>query len=227
MEKETLFARLLEDIKEQAKGQGGSVTKEQVQTQFSSLDLETEQLELVYEFLRANLIGMEQPIRAQSCLTQEETAYLEEYESSLQELAPDSEEDKFLQGCLKHIVAMGKELAGKGVLIEDLIGEGNLLLSLHSKQIDITKAPKDWETKVFTTIREGMQRLIEEAKTIEMADEKVVDWLNTVADKSKEMQDSLQRKPTLSELSHYMSIQEEELREVIQIAGNQAELVAQ
>ena len=58
MEKELLFAKTLEYIKGIAKDQGHVVSREQVETAFEPLDFGPEQMEMVYDYLRKQKIGI-------------------------------------------------------------------------------------------------------------------------------------------------------------------------
>ena len=79
MEKEILFAKTLEYVKGIAKEQGHIVSKEQVETAFAPLEFGQEQLEMVYDYLRKQKIGIEEAVDPDAFLSEEDIDYLDMY----------------------------------------------------------------------------------------------------------------------------------------------------
>ena len=84
MNQEALFARTLEQVKEQAAGQGGWIGEEEVQEAFAPLGLSGEQLQMVYDYLVKHKIGIGAPVNPDDYLTEEEKNYLQNYLDELE-----------------------------------------------------------------------------------------------------------------------------------------------
>ena len=143
MEKELLFAKTLEYIKSVAKEQNHIVSKEQVETAFAPLEFGPEQLEMVYDYLRKQKIGIEEAVDPDAFLSEEDVDYLDAYLEELKYLpeatagereaitlsamAGDKDAQARLIGLfLPQVVEIAKLYAGQGAYLEDLIGEGNV-----------------------------------------------------------------------------------------------------
>ena len=72
MNREVLFAKTLEEVKTLAKDQGGFVTEEQVKEAFETLDLDNEQLQMVFDYLVKHKVGIGEPVDLDDYLTEEE-----------------------------------------------------------------------------------------------------------------------------------------------------------
>ena len=144
---EVLFAKTLEAVRKTAKEQGNCISESQVKEAFEELFLSQEQLELVYDYLKKHKIGIGEPVDLDEYLSAEEIDYLEEYkkELSLLETVSDGEKEaitlsamagerdaqqKLIGIYLPQVVDISKLYAGQGALLEDLIGEGNVALTV-------------------------------------------------------------------------------------------------
>ena len=94
MEKEVLFAKTLEYIKNVAKDQGNIVSKEQVETAFEPLGFAAEQMEMVYDYLNKQKIGVEEAVDPDAYLSAEDVDYLETYLEELEALERVSDGEK-------------------------------------------------------------------------------------------------------------------------------------
>ena len=72
MEKELLFAKTLEYIKSVAKEQNHIVSREQVESAFAPLEFGPEQMEMVYDYLHKQKIGIEEAVDPDSFLSEED-----------------------------------------------------------------------------------------------------------------------------------------------------------
>ena len=75
MNREAEFAKTLEEVKRTARAQQNFITKMEVEEAFSALSLSTEQMEMVYDYLRQNKIGVDEPADADAFLEEEEENY--------------------------------------------------------------------------------------------------------------------------------------------------------
>ena len=84
--KEKEFAEILKLVTRTARENRNVISKEQVAEAFSELELDEKQLEMVYDYLKAHKIGVDEAADTDFDLTEEETNYLNDYLESLNAL---------------------------------------------------------------------------------------------------------------------------------------------
>ncbi|MCR5254543.1 MAG: hypothetical protein K6D96_01300 [Acetatifactor sp.] len=242
MNKEVLFAKKLEEVRALAGSQGNCVSEQQVQEAFKELDFGGEQLQMVYDYLVKHKVGIGKPLDEEDYLTDEEKNYLDNYLESLNELKDYSkgEREAFLIGAmskdeysrgmliesfLKDVVDIAKIYTGQGVLLEDLIGEGNLALTLGSSLLSTAENVEEAEGMLIKTIMDRMEELVAEQESADKTDKKIEDRVNRVNDKAKELYDDLLRKVTVSELAKEMGLTESYIRETVKMSGRKIEYI--
>lgn len=243
MEKEQLiFAQTLEQLKETARLQGNMLTSEQIQEAFEEMKLNEAQLSLIHEYLQKNHIGIDEPGKTDENLTQEDVNYLNIYLDELRELpvVSDGEKravmmsaltqdvtacNKLVEIFLPQVVEIAKLYAGQGTLVEDLIGEGNVALASAVNMLDCVESIDEVEGFLGKMIMDAMQDYIGEDSDNRGLDEKVLEKVNLINDKAKEMADELLRKVTIAELAKEMEIEEDEIKEAIRLSANHMEYI--
>lgn len=240
MNKELAFAKKLEEIRKIAKQQGNMLSKEQVETAFAEIDISKEQLQPVFDYLKSKNIGIGEPVDVEEVLSQEDKDYLAEYVESLKELPVFSDGEKrayamsamagdsagklnMIHLFLPQVVDIAKLYSGQGVLLEDLIGEGNVALAAGVEMLGCLEDPEEVDGMLGKMIMNAMEDYITENTEAKKADMQVVDKVNHISDQAKELAESLQRKITVEELAEETGIAEEEIREAIKFSGNRIE----
>ena len=233
---EVLFAKTLERVRKQAKEQGNCIEKEQVEQAFSALELSDEQLSLVFDYLEKHKIGIGEPLDPDEYLSEEEVNYLEEYkkELSLLELVSEGEKEaiilsamageadaqrKLINIYLPQVVEIAKLYSGQGVFLEDLIGEGNVALTMGVTMLGCLEHAAEAEGMLGKMIMDAMEDFINENRAEEDKDKKVLGKVKKVARKAKELSDELRRKVTVEELSAETGMSESAITEAMQFSG--------
>lgn len=236
------FARVLQQLKDTARLQENMLTSEQIQEAFDSLSLTEEQMGLIHEYLNKSNIGIDAPSDSDANLTSEDTSYLNMYLEELKDLpevtdgekravmmsalAQDSSAcSKLTEIFLPQVVEIAKLYAGQGALVEDLIGEGNVALSMGVTMLDCVESIDEIDGFLAKMIMDAMEEYISDDTDSHQASEKVLDKVNLVNDKSKEMAEELLRKVTVEELAQEMQLDEEEIREAIRLSANHMEYI--
>lgn len=237
MDREILFAKILESVKKKGLLQGNRIGKEQVREAFAELALEEAQLALVYEYLEKHHIGVDgEASPTQDSLTEEETDYLQEYVASLQEIPVLSEGEKeatflsamageisakkqLIEAFLPKVPDMARIYAGQGVFLEDLIGQGNMALSEGVSMLGAAENAADAEGMLAWIIMDAMEKLVEEGREDRDADRKLEERVNRIADQARGLAEDLRRKVTVRELAEETGIPEEEIRDVYRVSG--------
>ena len=109
--------------------------------------------------------------------------------------------------------------------VEDLIGEGNVALSMGVTMLDCVESIDEIDGFLAKMIMDAMEEYISDDTDSHQAGEKVLDKVNLVNDKSKEMAEELLRKVTVEELAQEMQLDEEEIREAIRLSANHMEYI--
>ena len=228
MNKEVLFAQTLEQVRKTAKEQGNCISEEQVKDAFAELDLSGEQLQMVFDYLLKHKIGIGQPMDPDEFLTDEEKDYLQEYLDEVAELPTYTDGEKLafamsamageadaqqrlIEIHLADVAEIAKLYAGQGVLLEDLVGEGNLALSFGVTMLGSLEKPQEVEGMLGKMIMDAMEEYI-----AEHAENSKV---NKVADKARELAEELQRKVTIEELMEETGMSRKMIEDAVRMSG--------
>lgn len=242
MEKEILFAKTLEAVKQMAREQGNCVTKEQIEEAFAEMDLAEEQLELIVDYLQKHKIGIGEQVNPDDYLTEEENNYIDTYLEELQLLKEVSEgereaitlsamagdiqaQKRLIEIYLPQVVEIAKLYSGQGVFMEDLIGEGNLAVAAGVSMLGCLEHAHEAEGMLGKMIMDAMEDYISENMEESKADQKVLERVNKVADQARELAEELQRKVTIEELAEETKLSKEVILEAIRISGGSIEYI--
>ena len=236
------FAQTLQQLKDTARLQENMLTSEQISEAFEALSLTEEQMGLIHEYLNKNHIGIDAPADQNANLSSEDTNYLNMYLEELKDLPEVSDGEKravmmsalaqdnsacnkLIEIFLPQVVEIAKLYAGQGALVEDLIGEGNVALSMGVTMLDCVETIEEIDGFLAKMIMDAMEEYISDDTDSHQTGEKVLDKVNLVNDKSKEMAEELMRKVTVAELAQEMQMDEEEIRDAIKLSANHMEYI--
>lgn len=236
MSREQEFAKILEDVKALARGQGNMVTEAQVMDAFAGLSLSGEQMQMVYDYLLQSKIGIGQHLDPKEYLTEKEMDYLEEYLSEIEGLGDVAEGEKeaitlsamagdadaqtrLTEIYLKEVPQIAKLYAGQGVYLEDLIGEGNVALAIGVSMLGSQESAQEALGLLGKMIMDAMESYIRENTDAKKLDAKVADKVNLVADKARELSEELRRNVTVQELAEESGLSENAIRDAIRMSG--------
>ena len=242
MNKEVLFASILEKVRSLAKEQGNCVSEEQVKDAFASLDLNNEQLQMVFDYLVKHKVGINEPVNVDDYLTDEERNYLQDYLDELAQLPKVSDGEKeaitisamagdltaqnrLTEIYLPDVVEIAKIYTGQGVLLEDLIGEGNVALAMGSTMLGCLEKPNEAQGMLVKMMMDAMEDYIAENASNEKADLKVVQKVNKVMEAAKELAEEFRRKVTVEESATETKMSQSAIREAIKFSGNNIEYI--
>ena len=242
MNKELLFAQTLEKVKNIAGEQGNCISEEQVKQEFEALELNNEQLQLVFDYLVKHKVGINQPVNIDDYLTDEERNYLQDYLDELAQLPVLSEgekeaitlsamagdadaQGKLTEAFLPDVVEIAKLYTGQGVLLEDLIGEGNVAVAIGVTMLGCLENASEAQGMLGKMIMDAMETYIAENASNEKVDQRVVDRVNKVMEAAKELAEDFRRKVTIAELAAEMKMSEAAVREAVKLTGNNIEYI--
>lgn len=238
--REVLFGKSLEKIRRMAKEQGNCVSEEQVREELSALNLNEAQLEMVYDYLAKHKVGIGAPADPEEYLTGQERDYLQDY---LDELAALSEvtqgereaytisamagdvwaQQRLTESYLREVVDIARLYAGQGVALEELIGEGNVALSVGVGMLGSLEKPSEAQGMLAKCVMDAMEDFIQAHAAAEKAEKNVADKVNRVADKARELAEELRRKVTPEELQRETGMSMKAIQDAMRMSGFQIE----
>lgn len=233
---EILFARNLKKVRDLAKEQGNCVSEQQVRESFAGLDLSESQLQMVFDYLRKHKVGIGEPVDLDEYLSEAETDYLEEYKKELERLEKVSDGEKeavilsamagekaaqsrLIHLYLAQVAEISRLYAGQGVFLEDLIGEGNVALSMGVTMLGCLEHAGEAEGMLMKMVMDAMERCIAENVRQQDKDKKVLARVNEVADKAKELAHDLNRKVTAEELAAETGMSVKAIKDAMRMSG--------
>ena len=117
--------------------------------------------------------------------------------------------------------------AGQGVMLSDLVQEGNiaLMLSLESLNAESPDMGQDvCEEQVCAAIRSSMQETLEEQELLKSANDTIVTKVNLISQGVSNLTEELDRKVTVEKLAAYLNMPEDEVADILRLAGEGIEV---
>ena len=237
MNQELAFAKTLEEIKSLAASQGNVVSKEQVEEAFTGIGMEKDALSPIYDYLKQKKIGIGEPVDLDEYLTEEDKDFLTDYISQIEELPvyTDGQKEAFflsamagdregkaktIEILLPDIVDIAKLYTGQEVLLEDLIGEGNVALAVGVEMLGALESAKEVPGTLAKMAMDAMEALIRETEDDHKVDSKIADRVNQVSEEAKKLAEALNRKITIEELTEETGLTEKKIKDAIRMSGN-------
>ena len=243
MGREKEFTAILEQIKKKARAGQNFITSTEIEEAFSALSLSTEQMDMVYAYLRENKIGIDEPADMDAGLEEEERNYLDSYLEALTAIPgategereaitlsamagdPDAVE-RLTELMLPEVPQITKLYTGKGVSLEDLIGEGNVALSLGVTMLGALEHAHEARGMLGRMIMDAMEDCITASEAEEKADQKIADKVNKVADAANVLREELRRAVTVEELMEETGFSRKAIEDAVRISGGSIESIA-
>lgn len=240
MNEQLEFAKKINDLVELALDQENVIFEDQLFDIFPEVKNDEAKLSVIKEFLSEKKIGLNEKLPFEELITEDEKNYLDFYLDELNETEPltsgqreaymlsamAGEEDSqmhILNDTLKNVVEIAKLYAGQGVLLEDLIGEGNLCLVTAVSLLGSCEDVKEAEGMLSSQIMNAMQDLIAENADAASAEEKLLDKVNKVAKAAKELAEDLGRKVTIEELANESGLTKAAIEKALKLTSNKIE----
>ena len=240
MDKEILFIRTLEQVKTVAMEQDNCISREQVEEAFEPLALSGEQMEMVFDYLHQNKIGVGSPVDLNEFLADEEKDYLDTYLEELRSLplltsgereavtlsamAGDADaQNRLMESFLPEVVEIAKLYAGQGVYLEDLIGEGNMAVAIGVGMLGALEHVSEAQGMLGRMIMDAMEEYIAQNAEETKRDKRIADKVNKVADAARELSEELHRKVTIEEVMAESGLSRKTIEDALRMSGGMIE----
>lgn len=242
MENKIIFREMLTEIKKAADAAGNIITKDEVRNLLAGLPLEEEHFKMVYEYLDSQKIRVvESKEEAQEALLEEPKRGLSLYLEELSKLSGEAIENEhelirqamlgdekaksaLIESYLPLICEMAGEYSGTEIPAEDLIQEGNLGLLMAMNKLAKFDNPAAGRAHLINSINQAMEQAIEMSRESKQMDEGIVSRVNHLKEAVDNLERDLGHKVSAEELSAYLEMPLEEIRDVLRMSGDQFEL---
>lgn len=246
MDQQTRFRTALAALSASAERKNRKLTREDVAEFLQEMDLNQEQYQLVYGYLASKKIrveGVEFPrIPAEEIpYTEEEQAFLSQYKKDMlyvkrqpdeklpilfEQAADGKERSKkvLIEHYMGRAFEIAKEYVHQGLLIQDLVQEGNLGLMVGVDTLGLKDAEMSCEVYLENEIHRYIRMALDEQNGSKSTEEQVTEKLNKLADSITELTEDMGRQITPEELSMYLDMPLEEIEDLLRIAGENIEM---
>lgn len=249
MQERIIFREMLSEIKQLADEKGNRLTVEEIREFFSNAHLNEEQLSMIYEYLagqKIEVVGYESPHGEENPEGQEagsltEDEYMEMYLAELESIAESTEEEeeklfllaaagdgtaksRLVELYLKMVCEVAHTYAYGGLPLGDLIQEGNVALMLALNDLEVMDNLQAYREVLYRAISGAMEEALAEQKDLKELDEQIAERVNHLNESVHNLERDLEHKVSVAELSAYLEMPIEEIRDILRMAGDEIEI---
>ena len=253
-QKEEMFRKGLAEIRKKAAGNFNHITVEEIVKSFPKMELTKKQIDMIHQYLKEEHIILEEyhthDTRSVTVgsgpekLTGEEKAYFQMYLDDLAAIPELTEEEdriltghllsgdesaqnRLIEGNLHRVLAMARRRAGNGVLIGDLVQEGNMTLITAIEEYrgaGVRMQGGSLAAFLENRVDEALKALIAEQGGFDHTAEKLAREANRLLRITKEFEEEFGREASLAELAEEMQMTEDEVEAVMRTSYSAMEI---
>ena len=135
--------------------------------------------------------------------------------------------ERVMKAYLRTVVDIAKLYTGQGVELFDLIGEGNVAVTMAISMLESIEKPEDCDEMVSRSVMNAMEEAIGQENDEIEALQRMVEAVGKVLKKAKPLSDALRRKVTIEELCAESELTEEEIRDAIRFSSDLREYISE
>ncbi len=235
------FLSQCKDLIEYARANENKLTKKEIKNYFSDMRLSDKQLHSVYAFLTENHIEITHYIKPKAEKSEPDSVYLKIYKNELKHLPVPAEEEMeeyyrklqdgdssivhaVIESFLKRVVTIAGKYRNRGVLLEDLIQEGNLKLISCVNQMLGKKSKTSPKKQIERAIKSHLISLVDEAMNDGGKENTILAKTNLVYEATKIYAEENGTVANIHELAEYTKISEEEILDIIDLSLDEIKL---
>lgn len=237
------FQKKLAELGNLAAEKGNRLSAVEVKSFFAEMKLAEEQYQLIFAYLAARQVTVEGYVPAQQeekvevPLLPEEEHFLQNYKQALgnllifkkdlvlelcekvEETGDDLAKARLTELMLSEVLRLADVFRGRGVLLGDLVQEGNIGLMLALETLGMRPEGVSALEYLRQEIRTAIAQSIEEDQSEKQAGDILADKLNDLSDHIKKLSEDLGDKVSIEELSAFTDMPIEEIEELLKLAG--------
>lgn len=246
------FLHRMEGLVDYGRGKKNQLTKEEISDYCSDLSLTEQQLELLYAYLKEHQIHVvgysnksnvssPQESDEEGKFSHRDSKYLSVYRRELRSLAAYTEEEMsqlyerlrageeaivgtVIEAHLNRVVALAGKYRGRGVLLEDLIQEGNLELTTCVAMLCGNKEVLDYKKAIDHAVRSRLIEMVDEELSDSDCVSTVLGRVNLLLEATRTLAEEYGRVATLEELSEFTHMDMEEIQMYVDLSRNAIEI---
>lgn len=245
MDEQSKFRTALAALSALAERKNHKLEKKDMDLFFEDMNLGEDQQKFVYAYLASKRIqveGVDMPLppAEEETYTEEEEEFLRQYRKDLkcrkvqkehllpgllEQAADGNQEVKRLltEHYMEKVLELAMEYAHRGLLLQDLVQEGNLGLMIGLDTLGLCESGIPMETHLENEIHRAIRMALDEQEGSKSTGEQVVEKLNKLAESITQLTQDLGREVTPDEISLYLDMPLEEIEELLRIAGENIE----
>ena len=242
MENKIIFREMLTEIKKAADDAGNRISHEKIKELLKGIPLEEEHFQMIYDYLaQQNIRVAESEEEAEELPDENERKSLSIYLEELEELGQESFEDehelieraiagdaaaknRLIEGYLPLICEMASEYEGTELPVEALIQEGNLGLLMAMETLDAFSNAAACRAHILNGINKAMEEAISGTQDLKKNNDGIVNRVNHLNEAVQNLERDLEHKVSAQELSAYLDMPLEEIKDLLRMSGDQIEL---
>lgn len=242
------FMRQMMELVEFGRTKENVLTKDEIADYCGDMSLTDEQLELVYAYLTEHQIqvsGYVKKNESEPKPPEKESAadskYLRIYRRELRELpsyTPDEIEvlyerlrsgeesvtHQVIEAHLGRVVTLAGKYKGRGVLLEDLIQEGNLELMTCVSMLCGNREVVDFKKAIDHAVRSRLIELVDEELAGSDSENSILARVNLLLEATRVLAEENGRIATVEELSEFTHMDREEIEMYVELSRGKIEL---
>lgn len=224
------FREKLYQILEVAEAQGRKMSMEEVEKFFEEDALSEEQIGLVCDYLLSQKVAVsgyvkeagvvkEQTEEEESGpkLTAQEQSYVTEYLREIGEMSTANEKDAQMAYYLPKVVEEAMRFHTEEIFLGDMIQEGNISLVMALADESLA------EEQIMDEVRAGIGALLESQSETRRQDEKMVKRVAELDEVITNMTEEYGRKVAVDEVAEQLGMSEDEIADILKLAGEEIE----
>lgn len=245
MDKKLQFNEALTSIVELASAQGNTLSPEDIHSAFEGIIEEDSMYEYIFKYLADSKISVTGFINTDHDTKEDnstvskddalEKSYVDMYMKDINSIPAVDDKDldnlliellngsenavsSLIENHLLTVTNIAKDFLNKGVSFADLIQEGNLGLMEGTRLYKGDCSIDSYRKHIDKYIRNAMENAIAEQNGSDRIGQHIADRANSLDHASSELAKKLNREPTLKELADYVSLTEDEVKNIMKIS---------
>lgn len=140
-------------------------------------------------------------------------------------VAGDAEaKSRLIEQHLRLVYDISHTYLGQGLPQGDLIQEGNIGLVMAMEVLTECVTLEEYRLKLYEAVSSAMESALGEQQDMRDMDEEIAERVNHLSQAVKNLEEDLEHKVSLEELSAYLEMPIEELKDVLRMAGDEIEI---